>query len=149
MSIDYLSKIGTTTDSNEENLWKKVFKAADENWKPDPPVRVIFENVVASEVRGKKTIASGFSQGSLGYAVTFIGFVLVGNSATIMEDKIKRTLFRLLSTPTYKSSYITGKILGSIFVGIFQFTILILSIYKILYQFITKGVHNSKSSVKN
>lgn len=127
MSIDYLSKIGTTTDSNEENLWKKVFKAADENWKPDPPVKVIFENVVASEVRGKKTIASGFSQGSLGYAVTFIGFVLVGNSATIMEDKIKRTLFRLLSTPTYKSSYITGKILGSIIVGIFQFTILILA----------------------
>ncbi|GAG66231.1 unnamed protein product [marine sediment metagenome] len=63
----------------------------------------------------------------MGYAVTFIGFVLVGNSATIMEDKIKRTLFRLLSTPTYKSSYITGKILGSIFVGIFQFTILILA----------------------
>lgn len=127
MSIDYLSKIGTTTDSNEENLWKKVFKAADENWKPAPPVRVIFENVVASEVRGKKTIASGFSQGSLGYVVTFIGFVLVGNSATIMEDKIKRTLFRLLNTPTYKSSYITGKILGSIIVGIFQFTILILA----------------------
>jgi len=127
MSIDYLNKIGTTTDNNEENLWKKVFKAADENWKPDPPVKVIFENVVASEVRSKKTIASGFSQGSLGYAVTFIGFVLVGNSATIMEDKIKRTLFRLLSTPTYKGSYITGKILGSILQGIIQCTILILA----------------------
>lgn len=126
MSIDYLNKIGTTTDSKEESLWKKIFTAADENWKPEPPVRVIFENVVASEVRGKKTIAGGLSQGSLGFAVTFIGFSLVGNSATIMEDKIKRTLFRLLSTPTHKSSYIIGKILGSIFVGVFQCTILIL-----------------------
>jgi len=126
MSIDYLNKIGTTTDSKEESLWKKIFTAADENWKPEPPVRVIFENVVASEVRGKKTIAGGLSQGSLGFAVTFIGFSLVGNSATIMEDKIKRTLFRLLSTPTHKSSYIIGKILGSIFAGVFQCTILIL-----------------------
>jgi len=127
MSICYLNKIGTTTDSKEENLWKKIFTGADENWKPDPPVKVIFENVVASEVRGKKTIAGGFSQVSLGFAVTFIGVSLVGNSATIMEDKIKRTLFRLLSTPTHKSSYITGKILGSILQGIIQCTILILA----------------------
>jgi ABC-2 type transport system permease protein len=127
MSIDYLNKIGTTTDSKEESLWKKIFTGADGNWKPNPPVKVIFENVVASEVRGKKTIASGFSQGSLGFAVTFIGFSLVGNSATIMEDKIKRTLFRLLSTPTHKSSYIIGKILGSISIGIIQCTILILA----------------------
>jgi len=127
ISIDYLNKIGTSTDNEEESLWKKIFKAADENWKPDPPVKVIFENVTASEVRGKKTIAGGFSQGSLGFAVTFIGFSLVGNSATIMEDKIKRTLFRLLSTPTHKSSYIIGKILGSIFMGIFQCAVLILT----------------------
>jgi len=127
ISIDYLNKIGTNADSNEESLWKKIFKAADENWKPDPPVKVIFENVTASEVRGKKTIAGGFSQGSLGFAVTFIGFSLVGNSTTIMEDKIKRTLFRLLSTPTHKSSYIIGKIMGSIFMGIFQCAVLILT----------------------
>jgi len=127
MSIDYLNRIGTSTDIKEENLWKKIFKAADENWKPKPPVKVVFENVIASEVRGKKTIASGFSQGSLGFAVAFIGFSLVGNSVTIMEDKINRTLYRLLSTPTHKSSYITGKILGSIFSGAFQCTVLILT----------------------
>ncbi len=104
--------------------WEESFEAADAKWNP-PPVTVDAHTVTRSLVRGRKTLAGGFNQSSMGFTITFIMFMLVGGAVTILEDRQKGTLGRLLTTPTGKPTFVVGKMLGMFATAAVQSTILI------------------------
>jgi ABC-2 type transport system permease protein len=107
-----------------DQAWEDTFMAADKAWEP-APVTVDARTVTASSVRGKKTISTGFSQTSIGFTLTFIMFMLVGGASSILEERQKGTLGRLLTTPTTKSTFLGGKIMGLFSTAIVQAVILI------------------------
>lgn len=111
--------------SSELPTWRQVFRHADENWEPRPPVQIEFRELVASKERGQKTIPGGFSQTSLGFTIAFILFMLLSGSGGILDERAIGTLGRLLTTPTRKGSIIGGKIIGLFLTGAVQAAILI------------------------
>jgi len=63
---------------------------------------------------------------SAGQMLTWVFIPLVGLSAMFAYERQKGTLRRLLTTPTRKTTYILGTILGQVFTALIQLTILIL-----------------------
>jgi ABC-2 type transport system permease protein len=124
LTVSRLETYGRLAPGSADKTWGEIFTGADKEWDP-PPVEVVAEELKASEVRGKKTLAFGFRQSSLGFAVTFLLFLIVEGGASILEERQKNTLYRLLSTPTGKYTILGGKIIGICLSGALQATILI------------------------
>jgi ABC-2 type transport system permease protein len=119
-----LTAAGRLSPLQTQAAWEEAFEQADKAWSP-PPVTVDAKALSASAVRGEKTLASGFNMSSMGFTVTFIMFMLVGGASSILEERQQGTLGRLLTTPTSKTTYLTGKILGLFAVAAVQATILV------------------------
>ena len=117
----------TPTAGYESKTWREIYKKADKNWEPQPPVKVEFTGLKASKVRGEKTIATGMSQTSIGFTVLFVTFMLLEQAGGILDERQKGTLSRLLTTPTSKTSFLVGKLIGLFMVGSIQSAILILA----------------------
>ncbi|MFA5866928.1 MAG: ABC transporter permease [Actinomycetota bacterium] len=124
LTVKQLDNYGRLAPGSADKTWGEVFTEADKKWDP-PPVEVVAKELKASGVRGKKTLGFGFRQASLGFAVTFLLFLLVEGGASILEERHKNTLYRLLSTPTGKYTILGGKITGIYLSGVIQATILI------------------------
>lgn len=123
-TVKSLTERQRLTPGGEQTAWEEAFEAADKAW-DSQPVKVDAKTVVASSVRGNKTLSSGFSQTSIGFTLTFIMFMLVSGATSILEERQKGTLGRLLTTPTPKSTFLGGKIMGLFLTAIVQATILI------------------------
>ncbi len=123
-TVSELLKRGLVAPDAADKTWQEAFTSSDKAWDP-APVTVDARTVTASEVRGKKTISSGFSQTSIGFTLTFMMFMLVSGATSILEERQKGTLGRLLTTPTGKSTFLGGKIMGLFLIAAVQGTILI------------------------
>lgn len=108
----------------EKAVWEEAFEAADKKWDP-APVTVDAKTLSKSAIRGEKTLAMGFNQSSMGFTITFVMFMLVGGAATILEERMNGTLSRLMTSPTGKTSYLSGKMLGLFTTAIVQASILV------------------------
>ncbi len=101
------------------------YSAADGLWEPAPPVSVVGETVVASDVRGDSEFASNNTQYSTGFTVMFIMFVTFGGASGILEEREQGTLRRLLITPNNKMVLVVGKIFGIVMTAVIQTLILV------------------------
>ncbi|MDO9556024.1 MAG: ABC transporter permease [Coriobacteriia bacterium] len=101
------------------------YDAADALWEPAPPVSVVGQTVVASEVRGDAEFASNTTQSSAGFTVMFIMFVTFGGASGILEEREQGTLRRLLITPNHKTVLVVGKIFGIVITAVLQALILV------------------------
>lgn len=124
LAVKQLDAYGRLLPGSADTVWTEVFALADKKWDP-PPVKVVAKELKASTVRGKKTLAFGFRLSSLGFAVTFLMFLLIQGAGSILEERQKHTLYRLLTTPTGKYTILGGKIAGIFLSGAVQATILI------------------------
>ncbi len=124
LTVSQLDKFGRLIPGSADKIWGDVFAEADKKWDP-PPVEIVATELKASEVRGKKTLGFGFRQASLGFSVTFLLFLLVEGAGSILEERHKNTLYRLLSTATGKYTILGGKLTGIYLSGVVQATILI------------------------
>jgi len=124
-TLNVLKLSGKVFPDQEEKNWTNTFDASDKAWET-PPVTVKSTSLKASEVRGEKTLATGFSQTSMGFTITFVMFMVVMGATTLLEERQKNTLGRLLTTPTKKASILSGKIIGIFMTGAIQAAILIL-----------------------
>lgn len=123
-TLALLKEHGRVPEGQEDAVWQRSFDAADTSWNP-APLQVESFNVKKSNIRGEKTLPSGFTQTSMGFTVTFVMFLIVGGATSILEERQKGTLGRLMTTPTTKGSILGGKIGGIFVTGAIQATILI------------------------
>jgi ABC-2 type transport system permease protein len=89
-----------------------VYTYARTRWSPKPPVSVRVVDVQQSAVRGDSQIATGFSQYSLGFTITFMVFIALAGASGFLEERELGTFPRLLTTPTGRGTLLSGKILG-------------------------------------
>jgi ABC-2 type transport system permease protein len=120
-----LQSRGLLTAGEISNEQHRIFERADKSWKPRP-IDVNYGVLKASKVRGKQTLASGMAQASMGFTMLFVMMALVSGARGILDERKVGTLGRLLTTPTSKSTILTGKILHLFLQGVIQTTILIL-----------------------
>ncbi|MBN2403975.1 MAG: ABC transporter permease [Coriobacteriia bacterium] len=111
--------------STEPSTFAERYRAADGLWEPAPPVSVVGETVVASDVRGDSEFASNNTQYSTGFTVMFIMFVTFGGASGILEEREQGTLRRLLITPNNKMVLVVGKIFGIVMTAVIQTLILV------------------------
>jgi ABC-2 type transport system permease protein len=124
ITVGILREHGRLPAAEVDNAWTSAFKQADKAWSP-APVTVHTNIMTASGIRGKKTLAFGFSQTSIGFAIMFIMFMLINGATSILEERQRGTLGRLLTTPTSKFTFLSGKIVGLFAIALIQATILI------------------------
>lgn len=91
---------------------RQAYDYAASRWNPTPPVSVRTVDVHRSAVRSDAQIASGFSQYSLGFTVTFMLFMALAGAGGFLEERELGTLSRLLTTPTSKATLVSGKVAG-------------------------------------
>jgi ABC-2 type transport system permease protein len=102
-----------------------VYDYARTRWQPKPPVSVRVQDVQRSSVRGNGEIATGFSQYSLGFTVTFMVFIALAGASGFLEERELGTFPRLLTTPTGRGTLISGKILGIFVTTAVQATVMV------------------------
>jgi ABC-2 type transport system permease protein len=91
---------------------RDAYDYARSRWDPVAPVTVDAIDVTRTSVRSDSQQATGFSQYSLGFTVTFMMFMALGAAGGFLEERELGTLARLLTTPTSKSQLIGGKVAG-------------------------------------
>lgn len=91
---------------------KDAYEYARSRWEPTAPVVVKAMDVHRSAVRSDSQLATGFSQYSLGFTITFMMFMALGAAGGFLEERELGTLSRLLTTPTSKAELIGGKVAG-------------------------------------
>lgn len=111
-------------EDEKKKIWEDAFKRADEFFKPASPIDVKY--IVLSVEKRNKNIPTGMNASSPGFAVMFVMMGVFFAGAAMIQERDHKTLARLLTTPTEKSSIISGKMLGFFLVGFIQFLILIL-----------------------
>jgi ABC-2 type transport system permease protein len=102
-----------------------VYKVANAQWEPTPPIYTKGETVVASEVRGDSVIAQGATLSSVGFTVWFILFMTFGSAGGILEEREQGTLRRLLVAPISRGTIMGGKIVGIVLAASVQALILV------------------------
>lgn len=102
-----------------------VYKAANAQWEPTPPIYTKGETVVASEVRGDSVIAQGSTLSSIGFTVWFILFMTFGSAGGILEEREQGTLRRLLVAPLSRGTIMSGKVVGIVLAASVQALILV------------------------
>jgi ABC-2 type transport system permease protein len=107
-------------------LWMNAFATAQELWPVDfQPVQVKVENLGPRE---NDSFAMGYNLASPGYIVMFgLMSITAAGAASILQERQMGTLARLLSAPLSRGGLIMGKVMGLIFMGILQMTILIVA----------------------
>lgn len=82
--------------------------------------------VVAAKTKaqGKVTAIQYYSAGM---AVMFVLFSAMFGAFSLITERERSTLARLLSTPASRLSILGGKLMGTFFVGVLQFAVLVLS----------------------
>ena len=105
--------------------FRELFLAADEFWRPDPPVGVRTEVVSASSSHSSELSAPASTQYSLGFTVYFVLMVSLGGAGGILEERELGTLRRLLATPASRSEIVSGKVAGVAAIGAFEAAVLV------------------------
>ena len=80
-----------------------------------------------SEVGEAQTGFDAFSFFVPGMAVFFLMFSMFDGSRSILLEEGRGTLARLMTTPTSTAQIILGKMLGTFFTGLLQFTLLVIA----------------------
>ncbi|HNT54920.1 MAG TPA: ABC transporter permease [Anaerolineaceae bacterium] len=88
----------------------------------NPPTR---SEVTLAEKVNTQQIATGFEQSSPGQLVTWVMITLLGGSEVFVNERLKGTLRRLLTTPSTRGTILTGKITGRFILGIIQMALLV------------------------
>lgn len=79
-----------------------------------------------AEVRQRRSLSS-FQYYSAGMAVLFVLFSAMFGAFSLIHERDGQTLARLFSAPVGRASVLGGKLLGTYFVGIVQFSVLVVA----------------------
>ena len=104
--------------------WGNAYSAAYALWAPgEQPVKVSVEAL--STTPRAADYADGYNLSSPGYIVMFgLMSITAAGAALILRERDTGTLGRLLSAPLSRGALILGKMLGLIFTGVLQMSIL-------------------------
>ncbi len=103
--------------------WPEAFETAAEIWRPSPPVMVVTEKAA---VREEQKLPTGYQQSSPGYVVMFgMMTVIAAGASSLLEERQKGTLARILAAPVRRVEFMAGKLLGLMAGGTLQMLLLI------------------------
>ena len=123
-TLEKLKERKNILNEQKESLWREIFQKADASFKPVPPISVEY-NILSVEKKDE-SIPTGMNASSPGFAVMFVMMGVLFAAAAMVEERHRKTLARLLTTPTKKFSIISGKMSGFFLIGFVQFLLLIL-----------------------
>lgn len=108
---------------DEADYFATAVSTAQSDWN-NPPVAI---QVNEDEIIGNSDdiIPQGLNQSSPGMMAMFATFAMVGGAAVLIQERQSGTLRRLLVMPIHKGSIILGKLLGILFTGVLQMSLLI------------------------
>lgn len=90
-----------------------------------PPVRV--EVTQGTATASDDQTMSGFEQSSAGQVVTWTLITLIGGAESLVDERLRGTLRRILVTPSRRAILLGGKIVGRLAIGLAQMVLLVVA----------------------
>lgn len=108
---------------DEADYFATAVSTAQTAWQ-NPPVAIqVNEDEIV--VDANEIIPQGINQSSPGMMAMFATFGMIGGAAVLIQERQSGTLRRLVVMPITKGSILLGKLLGILFTGLVQMTLLI------------------------
>jgi ABC-2 type transport system permease protein len=121
-SVAQAEKISAFTDFNKREAFFAASLAKARELQAAAPIRLVETiGLTPDQIQYDPKLNS-----SAGQMLTWVFIPLIGLSAMFAYERQKGTLRRLLTTPTRKTTYLLGTILGQVLTALLQLTILIL-----------------------
>ncbi len=122
-SLQEAEKIQPFTDEEAKRTYFQQGLDLAITMQNDNPARI---NVtLPAQAAASSTAYDNTAHQSIGQMVTWVFIPLLGTSALFAYERTQGTLRRILTTPTKKSTYLSGTISGHLFLGLIQMIILI------------------------
>ncbi len=109
-------------ETERQAYWETSYQQAEEAL-AHPPVAA--ETLNGQGQVESSIIPTGYEQSSPGQLVTWVLTTLLGGASMFVNERLGGTLRRLLTTPTRKSTLITGKVVGRLGLGLLQMALLV------------------------
>lgn len=109
---------------NEAAYQSEALSLAETELQAGPPIGV--ETTQETQRELETPIPFGFQQSSPGNAVIFAMFFVMAGAGSLVVERERGTLPRLMTTPVSKAAIMAGKLLGVYIAAILQFTIMVL-----------------------
>ncbi|MDI6869248.1 MAG: ABC transporter permease [Coprothermobacterota bacterium] len=120
-SLKEAERIKPLSSEQKEEFWRDAFQSASNYWQKSG-LKVEYSTVEKEE----GIIPEGAHQSSPGFTIMFVLFGLFLGAGSLVEERRAWTLARILTTPTSRTSLLSGKFLAYFLVGLIQFSILVL-----------------------
>lgn len=100
---------------------------AETSWGPPPPIQVIAEVSGPNEklILGTRLLENGFRLSAPSITVMFVMVNILGLAQSLAEERMMGLLHRLGMMPVHKAHLLSGKMLATFLLGLFQFAVLI------------------------
>jgi ABC-2 type transport system permease protein len=120
-----LFEAGLTGAPSEQDFQRDAIDAAKARMQSGPPITVQVTQQTQRE-DPSAAIPNGFNQSSPGIAVIFAMFFVLGGTSSLVVERERGTLSRLMTAPVGKGAIMAGKLLGVYIAAMAQFAIMVL-----------------------
>jgi ABC-2 type transport system permease protein len=120
-----LFEAGLAGAPSEEDYQREAIEAAQTRMQSGAPITVEVTQQTQREDR-QDAIPSGFNQSSPGMAVIFAMFFIMAGTSSLVVERERGTLSRLMTAPVSKGMIMSGKLLGVYISAVLQFAIMVL-----------------------
>lgn len=111
-------------EAEARTAWEDAFTRAVAAWS-NPPFQIQSEALTTMDANDEPQAATGFVQSSPGIMVQFAVFGLLLPGTVLVDERQKRVLHRLLTTPTSRAAVLAGHWLGFFLVSFLQMAVLV------------------------
>jgi ABC-2 type transport system permease protein len=119
------SRLPSSDEAQKRLAWEDAFGEAVAGWSA-PPFQVQSQALVADGSDEEQQAPTGFLQSSPGIMVQFAVFGLLLPGTVLVNERQKRVLHRMLTTPVNRATVLAGHWLGFFLVSFLQMLILVL-----------------------
>ncbi len=124
VTTDQLAHWRTMDSSTRLASWKASFQAAAASLADTPAVTTAYS--VLARTKPQVQLPDSQTQSSAGFGVMFVMAGVLGMATTLVSERLRNTLARLLTTPLSITAFLSGKLTAMMTLGMAQFALFIL-----------------------
>jgi ABC-2 type transport system permease protein len=124
VTTDQLAQWVTLDPAGRLTAWRNAFAAALTTLAETPTVTTDY--AVLARTQPQAQLPDNATQSSTGFGAMFVMAGVLGTATALVSERLRNTLARIMTTSTSTLTFLGGKLMAMMVVGIAQFTLFIL-----------------------
>ncbi len=123
ITTDQLARWQTLDAQTRRSVWQQAFETASTRLTAEPMVTTDY--TVLARIQPQVQLPDNQTQSSTGFGVMFVMAGVLGTATVLVSERLRNTLSRLLTTPMSMMTFLSGKLMAMMTLGILQFALFI------------------------